>query len=93
MQLKVELRAPVLQVFYFSSHHVKQQLRNFEYFELFPKWILKCSGLSPFTAKIKNPLTLWRKRLLTLQGRILVFKTLAFSRLICTSYISDFYLV
>ena len=39
--------------------------------------------------KIENTLFLWRKRSLTLEGRILVFKSLAFSKIIYISYLTD----
>ena len=39
--------------------------------------------------KIENVLIPWYKRLLTLEGRILVFKTLAFSKIVYISYLTD----
>ena len=39
--------------------------------------------------KIESTLIPWNKRLLTLEGRILVFKTLAFSKIVYISYLTD----
>ena len=39
--------------------------------------------------KIESTLIPWSKRLLTLEGRILVFKTLAFSKIVYISYLTD----
>ena len=55
----------------------------------YDKHLMNEKNFLAIITKIENTLILWRKRSLTLEGRVLVFKTLTFSKIIYISYSTD----